>query len=140
MAYATQKDITDRYGGAALLIAADRDGDDGLDTRAVADALTDATSEIDSYVAARYDLPLSTVPAVLVGYCVDIAIYRLSATADVATDEQRKRYEDARKWLEHVSSGKVSLGLADPPSTGSTKISVASSPRLFSRAKLRELL
>jgi phage gp36-like protein len=71
-------------------------------------ALTDAAALIDSYLARRYQLPLSQVPQVLIPYALDIARYRLDRIRD--RDDVRKRYEDAIKWLEGVRDGKNFLG------------------------------
>ena len=79
MAYATQQNMIDRYGDDQLLIVADRDNDSVVDAAVIEQALLDATAEIDTYVAAKYALPLSTVPTVLTRLCVDISMYRLTA-------------------------------------------------------------
>jgi phage gp36-like protein len=47
-------------------------------------------------------LPLPTVPAVLTRITCDIARYRL--WEDRASDEVRRRYDDAVKLLTHISS------------------------------------
>ena len=111
MPYATQTDIIERYGEEELVIASDRDGDGEIDPEAVSKAVNDASDEIDIYLAARYDLPLSTVPGVLKRLCADIALYRLSSDRGTATDEKRLRYEDAVKLLKLMAEGTVALGL-----------------------------
>ncbi len=72
-------------------------------------ALTDAAALIDSYLARRYQLPLLTVPQVLIPYSLDIARYKLDRIRN--REDVRQRYEDAIKWLEMVASGKVYLGV-----------------------------
>jgi phage gp36-like protein len=133
MPYATQQQATDRYGADALLVIADRDGDGVIDADVLDQALADASAEIDTYLAARYQLPLATVPEVLVRLCVDITVYRLAADADMATDERRKRYEDAVALLVRISKGDVSLGLPVPPPSSNGVVSVTSQPRRFGR-------
>lgn len=135
MPYATQQQIEDRYGQEALLLVADRDGDGVADTAVVDQALIDATAEIDTYLAARYDLPLPSTPEVLVRLCVDIVIYRLAADADVATEEKRQRYEDAVALLRRMASGEVSLGLPEPPESSNGTVSINAQPRRFGRDK-----
>jgi phage gp36-like protein len=71
-------------------------------------ALVDAAALIDSYLARRYQLPLSAVPQVLIPYALDIARYRLDRIRD--REDVRQRYEDAIKWLESVRDGKCLLG------------------------------
>lgn len=135
MPYATKQNIDDRYGAERLLVIADRDGDGAADTAAIDLALADATDEINVYVGAKHDLPLPSVPAVLVRVCVDIAVYRLAASADVLTDEIRQRYEDAIALLKGVSNGTASLGLDDPAPPKGGGASTTSQPRVFTRAQ-----
>jgi len=133
MAYATQQDMEDRYGHDALLMVADRDNDGEIDTEVVVRALSDATAEIDPYLASRYSMPLAEVPDLLVRLCVDIAFYRLSGDADTYTEEKRQRYEDTVSLLSRIASGKVSLGLATPPPSVGGGVVISGPVRLFSR-------
>lgn len=136
MPYATQQDIVDRYSQETLLLLADRDGDQVIDSAVVDQALADASAEIDTYVAAKYDLPLQQVPEVLKRLCVDIVIYRLSSDADMATEEKRQRYEDAIALLARIAKGTVSLGLDVPPPSTNGVVNISSQPRRFSRRRL----
>lgn len=114
-AYATRDDITSRHGEDMLLRIADRDGDDVVDDDAVNLALESASSEIDSYVATRYPVPLSSPSAMVTQVCVDIAVYRLASSESALTEEMRKRYDDAIKWLQAVAKGDAAIVT---PSTG----------------------
>ncbi|TCS69766.1 phage gp36-like protein [Sulfuritortus calidifontis] len=109
MPYATAADLITRYGEDELIQLTDRVGAGVVDTAIVSRALDDAEAEIDGYLAARYRLPLPTTPALLARIACDIARYRL--WEDRASDEVRQRYEDARRLLENISSGRASLGL-----------------------------
>lgn len=71
-------------------------------------ALKDAADSIDSYVSARYELPLSTVPSVLERVACDLARYYLYD--DQVTEVIQKRYDDCIKLLGDVAAGRVSLG------------------------------
>lgn len=137
--YATQQDIVDRYGQDALTLAADRDGDGQVEQAAIDQGLADADAEIDAYLAAKYDLPLPSVPDVLVRLAVDIALYRMEATADVGSEERRQRYEDAVALLKRISKGEVSLGLSDPPASSNGKVHFTSGERRFTRGSMRRL-
>lgn len=140
MSYATQQDIIDRYGSDALHIAADRDNDGVLDVDAITLALDDATAEINVYVGARYDLPLSTVPAVLIKLCVDIAMYQL-ATGTAGTDERQKRYENAVTLLRRIASGELQLGLdAGSSDDNAADVELIGPARMFSRNKMGGLI
>lgn len=113
MSYASQDDIIQLYGQNALVVA-DHDRDGIPDGAAVTRALAAATGEIDTYLAPRYTLPLHEVPSFLTQLCVDIALYRLALTADVATTEHRTRYEDALSHLRKLGEGKASLAFMTP--------------------------
>lgn len=138
MPYATAQDITDRYGSDLLLRIADRDGDDIADADAIERAGLDVDAEIDVYLAGRYVLPLAIVPAVLQALAVDMMIYRLAATAAVATEEMRKRYENATKLLDKISKGIVSLGLptASTPPSSNGVVFVQGPKRRFGRDRV----
>lgn len=118
MAYATRADLERRFGAAEVLQLADRDGDGLADAGVIDGALAEAAAEIDAYLAGRYDLPLPVVPPVLERIACDIARYRLMA--DNPLEEARRRYEDARRLLENLAAGRVSLGLpaSSAPATG----------------------
>lgn len=133
MPYATKQDIIDRYGEAALIVAADHDGDGEADPAVVTQGLNDASEEIDAYVGGRCILPLNPVPPVLVRLCVDIALYRMSMPPAI-TDELRRRYEDAIKLLKLIADGTVTLGEKDPAGTGNAGgASFSSRPRVFTQ-------
>jgi phage gp36-like protein len=109
MPYAAQADLEARFGADELTQLTDRVGAGVPDAGIVARALADADAEIDGYLASRYALPLATVPPVLARIACDIARYRL--WEDRASEEVRLRYEDARRTLESIAKGQVSLGL-----------------------------
>ena len=134
MPYATQQDIVDRYGADALYVAADRNNDNVIDTAAVDRALTDATDEINTYVGARYQLPLNPVPSVLLRLCVDIALYRLSPGAAL-TEEKRLRYDDVMALLRGIAKGTATLGISDGSEAQTTAgdAELISNPRRYTR-------
>lgn len=107
------------------------------------EAIADADGEIDGYLAKRYRVPLSPVPKVINKFSKDIAVYNLFSRIgiDEGTDEKTylNRYNSAIKFLTFVADGKVSIGAEtdDPTKAAATGFSVQSSPRLFSRSKLR---
>lgn len=110
MSYATAADLSQRFGEAELAQLADPLHTGEPDAAVLALALADADAEINGYLAARYALPLPVVPAVLVRVACDIARYRL--WADRASEEVRRRYDDATRVLVNISKGVVALGLA----------------------------
>jgi phage gp36-like protein len=143
-AYATQADIATLYGANALVVA-DHNRDGIVDSAAVTRALTSASDEIDTYLAARYTLPLTEVPGFLKTLAVDIALYRLALSADVLSDEHRKRYEDALGHLKRIAKGEAALVFTATPATGDIDVSgaqpiVSGGPaKLFTRDLTRDL-
>jgi phage gp36-like protein len=131
MPYATQADLEARFGVDELTQLTDRVNAGVPDTAIVARALTDSDAEIDGYLASRYALPLATVPPVLARIACDIARYRL--WEDRASEEVRLRYEDARRLLESIARGQVSLGL--PAASAAPALAEVSlgNPRVMSR-------
>ena len=117
--YCGLPDLIDRYGEAELSQLSDRVGIGMVDQAVVELAIADADGEIDGYVAAAgYPLPLAPVPGILTAYACDMARYRLMA--DQATDQVRRRYEDAIKFLKALAAGQVRLDarLPDPAAGG----------------------
>ena len=110
MLYASRDSFIKRYEERTLqLLASNKDGT--LNTEKVDEALEDSSHTIDSYLAGRYVLPLTTVPSVLERHCCYIARYFLEKNR--ATEQARKDYEDSIRFLEKVASGAISLGLAE---------------------------
>ena len=116
MTYATQADLTDRFGAVELAQLTDRTNGVVIDATVLGRALTDADAEIDSYLATRYALPLASTPVVLVRMAADIARYRLYD--DRVTEAVRQRYGDAVSLLKRMATGEVQLA-------GSTVLAVA---------------
>jgi len=115
MPYCTVQDLIDRFGETEILELTDRDQSGAVDEVAANGAIEDASAEVDGYIGSKYSLPLDSPPAVLTRIAADIARYRLHD--NLATEEVRKRYDDALRFLKSVGKGEISLGVADPPST-----------------------
>ena len=145
MAYATVTEATDLYGEDYITLSVDRDDDGVIDTTAFSDALDQATSELDSYIGVKYDLPLVVVPSVLVRFCVDVAVYVSCPNPAELTEEKIRRYDAAIKWAMGVAKGVVSLGTIDIPASaneegGTVLTEPSASDRLFTRTKMSGLL
>lgn len=136
MAYATQTDMVARFGEREVIMLTDRARLGVIDAAVLTYALDQADAEIDPYLAGHYQLPLPTVPRLLVGFACDIARYRLSAGATNDTEEVRNRYLEAVKFLQKIASREVSLGLDTlnkPVAQGVTVKMLTASSRVFSR-------
>ena len=116
MPYATRQDIEQSYGAQRLetLVAADLDLE-----MAVGRAVTSASAEIDLYVGRRYQLPLALpTPPLIVGWCVDLACWKLAGSAAQNSDEVQKRADRVLAMLKDVAAGKVSILELEPPPGG----------------------
>lgn len=139
--YATQQNIIDRYGLSALLLVADPNNTGTPDATIVGQALSDASEEIDGAVSAKYTLPLpSPPPELLVRYCVDIALYRLSTSPGASlTDERRKRYEDVRADLKAIAKGETRLTSIPTPDSSNGAVTLIGGRRRFTRRSQEEI-
>jgi phage gp36-like protein len=133
MGYCTQQNLIDRFGETEIIQHADRDQDGAIDTAVVDGAIADAAAEIDGRLSALFALPVPA-PAELVFRACDIARYRLFD--DGATDEVRRRYDDAVAWLKDVAAGRVAIPGAVPLTATVGGIAVGASSRVFSDATL----
>lgn len=109
MSYATQAQLELRFGTDELMQLTDLNNLGHIDVAVVAVALADADAEINSYLAGRYNLPLTQVSAELVRLACDIARYRLFDVR--ATEAVKVRYDDAIKKLRDIGKGLASLGI-----------------------------
>lgn len=69
--------------------------------------LSDASSEIDGYLATRYQVPLTAIPGVIKTYCIDIAWYRLAHNN--APEAFSERYKQAIARLKDIEKGQMLL-------------------------------
>lgn len=134
--YATPDNMLSRFGEQDLTLLTEREDSvpGEINLALLEQALRDASAEIDGYIAGRYVLPLTTVPAVLERNCCDIARYFLYG--DKAPEQIEKRYTAVVKFLTAVSKGDISLGLATTGETAGQSelvISIESAGSVFGR-------
>ena len=133
--YATLQNMLDRFGETEIAQLTDiGEVATGGVVQAVLDrALEDADAEINGYLAARYTLPLTSTPTLLVGIASDIARYRLYR--DQVSETVNARYKAAVKLLENIAAGKVSLGLdaSSAPAPVSDSVHFGTPTRVFAR-------
>jgi phage gp36-like protein len=67
----------------------------------------EAASLIDGFLAAKYVLPLATVPAIVTGWAGDITRFKL--WDERAPEEVRRRYDDALEQLRDLAAGRIAL-------------------------------
>ncbi len=111
--YTTQADLESQYGTEQVLIASDRDASGVADTDVISGGIAAASEEIDSYLSVRFNLPLTTTPAVLLRVANILAMYHISADAGAQTEDKIDRYKMSLKWLDKLSKGQVDLGISE---------------------------
>jgi phage gp36-like protein len=135
MAYATLSDLVSRFGEEQLVQLTDRNGSGVIDQSIVDQAINDASALIDGYLSGRYPVPLSPVPAILVGYACDLARYNLFPDANLDdVNTVRIRQRDAIRFLEQVGQGKLSLGLRPEP-TRDNGVQFSTNQNVFGRSE-----
>ena len=106
--YATRDDLVTRFSDMAIseLESLHIDG-----LQATANALSDATEMMNSYLSIRYSTPLNKTEHLKL-ICCNIARYFLYMND--ATGEPEDRYTESIKWLEKVSQGKANVTFNEP--------------------------
>lgn len=104
MSYLTRANLEARFG--TTLIA-------DLETGGaqVAASIADADAEVDTYLVARYALPLSTAPEAIARIAAQIARYNLWRRDLAADHPAYVAYKDALKDLAKLADGSMNLGL-----------------------------
>lgn len=135
MTYASRGDMVKAFGETECVALSDRNYTGAIDDDVLNGGLVRASARIDSYLSGRYPVPWTDTPGVLVGTCCDIARYELTGAETQNTEEIRKRYEDAIRYLEGVAAGRITLGRMPDGSVaqGSNQARFTSSGRLFGR-------
>ncbi len=110
--YATAENVIERYGDELWGMVGDDDAGE-LKTDVIERALSDASEEIDLHLRGRYQLPLISVPGVLIRICVDIASGLLPTNGAEESELVAERAKTARALLSKIGSGKVDLGVAE---------------------------
>lgn len=136
MTYATQTDLIERFGELELAQRTNRVDGATIDTVVLGRALADADAEIDSYLATRYTLPLSSTPPMVNRMACDITRYRLFD--DGVPETVRVRYLDAVSVLKRLASGDMLLeGMAAAAVAGVDTAYFSFAPRQMSAENLR---
>jgi phage gp36-like protein len=134
MGYATVADVLARYDQDLVAQLTGDPKGQAVDETMLGVHLGDADSEIDDFLATRFELPLTDVPPSLVSIACDIAIFRLQGLrprGDVK--ESRERYEAALKRLAKVADRRAAL--AGAPTT-SNSVQVQRGRTVFNRPEM----
>ncbi len=134
--YCTQADLEARFGAQEILELTDRDADNVADNGVLDGAIADAGATIDSFVAKRYDLPLSDIPAALVKTACDLVRYALHK--EDPPDRVAAAHKDAMTFLRDVAAGRAVLDIAGAEPTGAKDDVIVEGPdRMFSRDSMK---
>ena len=133
--YATTDDVLARYESNVIERICWDDDADSADLTKLQRALEDSASEIDSYVSAKYTVPISPIPAILRNMNVDLALYETALTADKLFEELSKRADNWRKHLQLIAKGQAGLGMREDATTddNSPADGTGSSSGMFAR-------
>jgi Mu-like prophage protein gp36 len=111
MAYSVYADLAYQLPAADLIELTDDAGSGSVDTDIITRAIEDSDAEIDAYLSARYDLPLSTTPGLIRRLSVDLSICWLYARRSslVVPETWQERCRMAREMLEKIALGTLSI-------------------------------
>lgn len=136
MPYATQTNLTERYGSAEIIQLTDRTNTPPttIDATVVARAIADGDAVIDGYLRARYALPLSAVPELILTVSCSLARYNLHSFVGGA--EAREDVKEGRKAalsvLKDIASGAIALTAAGIDQTTSSTVLSTTRDQVFS--------
>lgn len=117
MPYCTIEDIKALLPEADLVQLTDDEGAGTINAQRLEEAIAQADADIDSYLSAKYTVPLTPVPAVAKKLSVDIAVYNLYSRRLEGIPETRSdRYKNAVRMLEGMAKGTISVGAETAPS------------------------
>ncbi|HEV7345776.1 MAG TPA: DUF1320 domain-containing protein [Devosia sp.] len=141
MTYCTQQDLVDRFGATKLVQLTDRVNKPAttINEVTVTERIADAVSLINSYLAKKYQLPLTVdLPPVLKTYAIDIAWFLLHGDAAGKDHPARMAFNDAKAWLKSVSQGEVVIEGAGEiiAPAGGGQIKTSGPSRIFTRDRM----
>lgn len=121
-----------RFGLEEAVRLTDEHGLGRIDKRVLWAAITDATAEVDSYLAGRYVVPMAPVPTTIIAVTADLARERLHALSG-ASESVTQRAAAARRQLKDLAAGVARLPGATQQSSGSDTPLVDAPARVFTR-------
>lgn len=139
MSYTTLSDLTARFGDRMIVALTDRGqvATGVIDMTVVSRAITEADAVIDGYLAARYALPVSPVPALLGDIALAIVIWKLHIAAPDPKIEAD--YKDALRALKDIAAGVITLTAAGASSAevNASGVQVTDRERPFTAENLK---
>ncbi|MBM3334197.1 DUF1320 domain-containing protein [Candidatus Sumerlaeota bacterium] len=113
--YCSQSDLEKRLDPQLLRALTDDDADGLADEAVIAAGVADADALIDTFLRARYTVPLDPVPEAVRSISAAIAIYfLLTRRREIVPAEHLRRYESAVQLLDHFARGLMPLDAGQP--------------------------
>ncbi len=139
MAYCTEDDLLKMIPVEDLTDLTVESGD-VPDCLIIADAISKADAEIDSYLGLKYVVPVSPTPDQVKALSVDLAIYHLFSRRSIIPPVRHQKYEAALAFLKQVAAGQaVIIGPGGESATVAHEVTDATSAvRCFSRKTLAD--
>lgn len=139
MAYVTVAEFRAPLPERDLVRLTDLAGDsDTVDEAVIAQALQDASDEIDSYIGKVVSTPLADPPSHLKVICRDLALHRLYINVGHDMTPQATLRNAAIRYLERVAAGEVAIGGGPAPIATSPGIAMTEgAERQITRDSLR---
>jgi phage gp36-like protein len=134
MAYCTEDDLLKMIPQAEL-VDLTVDSGDVPDNLIIAEVISKADAEIDSYLGIKYMVPVSPTPDQVKALSVDLAIYHLYSRRNLVPPVRQQKYKDAVAFLKQVAAGQaVIMGPGGAlPTTAREVADTASAVRCFTR-------
>ena len=108
--YCTTEDLQKRFDPQLLTQLADDDDDGQPDPNILETAITDASAEIDAFLAPRYSVPIDSPPEIIIHFCCLIALRNLFLRRPEAHSPQiEETYQEIRQYLRRIARHELSL-------------------------------
>ncbi|WP_420343945.1 gp436 family protein [Paenirhodobacter sp.] len=136
--YAALDDLIERAGDVEIRSIADRDRDGIADPAVIEAALQDADNLVNTYIGAKYPVPLASTPPIVRTWATSIARYVLHRNG--APDHVEADYKDAIAALKDVARGTATLPVLpgdDAINANSGTVMAAHPPQVFTPDRLR---
>lgn len=136
--YAALDDLIERAGDVEIRSIADRDRDGIADSAVIEAALQDADNLVNTYIGAKYPVPLASTPPIVRTWATSIARYVLHRNG--APDHVEADYKDAIAALKDVARGTATLPVLpgdDAINANSGTVMAAHPPQVFTPDRLR---
>ncbi|MGA9754912.1 MAG: DUF1320 domain-containing protein [Desulfobaccales bacterium] len=139
MAYCSEDDLLKMIPQAELADLTVESGE-VPDSLIIAEAISKAEAEIDSYLGVKYVVPLSAPPAQVKALAVDLAIYHLYSRRSIVPPVRQQKYDTAVAFLKQVVAGQaVIVGPnGELPTVAKEVTDAAAAIRVFSRNTLAD--